>query len=47
LRSCDWTLSPFAKLQALPLDGLPITKQNDREQAWNETVDQIKHVVEN
>ncbi|KRH99911.1 hypothetical protein AO057_01895 [Curvibacter sp. PAE-UM] len=33
LRACDWTVTPFAELQALPRDGIPITQWPDRDQA--------------
>ena len=33
LRACDWTVSPFGELQALPRDGVPITQWPDRDQA--------------
>lgn len=33
LRACDWTVTPFGELQALPKDGIPITLWPDRDQA--------------
>lgn len=33
LRACDWTVTPFGELQALPKDGIPITQWPDRDQA--------------
>jgi hypothetical protein len=33
LRACDWTITPFGELQALPRDGKPITQWPDRDQA--------------
>lgn len=33
LRACDWTVTPFGELQALPKDGMPITQWTDRDQA--------------
>lgn len=33
LRACDWTLTPFGKLQALPKDGMPITQWPNIDQA--------------
>lgn len=33
LRACDWTVTPFGELQALPRDGVPITQWPDRDQA--------------
>lgn len=32
LRACDWTVTPFGELQALPSDGIPITQWPDRDQ---------------
>ena len=33
LRACDWTITPFGELQALPRGGKPITQWPDRDQA--------------
>lgn len=33
LRACDWTITPFGELQALPRDGKPFTQWPDRDQA--------------
>jgi hypothetical protein len=33
LRPCEWTITPFGDLQALPRDGLPVTQWPDRDQA--------------
>lgn len=33
LRACDWTVTPFGELQALPRDGVPLTQWGDRDQA--------------
>ncbi len=33
LRACDWKVTPFGELQALPRDGIPITQWPDRDQA--------------
>ena len=33
LRACDWTVTPFGKLKALPKDGIPITQWPDKDQA--------------
>jgi len=33
LRACDWAVTPFGELQALPRDGTPITQWPDRDQA--------------
>jgi len=33
LRPCDWTVTPFGDLQALPRDAIPITEWADRDRA--------------
>lgn len=33
LRACDWKVTPFAELQALPQDGVPFTRWPDSDQA--------------
>jgi hypothetical protein len=33
LRACDWTVTPFGELQALPKDGIPIAQWPDKDQA--------------
>lgn len=49
LRPCDWQYEAFSKLQALPTDGKPITKWDNRDEAFlnvaqgiRRTVDQLK-----
>ena len=32
LRACDWTVTPFGELQALPRDGAPITQWPNMDQ---------------
>lgn len=34
LRDVNWGSAPFAKLQALPKDALPVTKWTDKGSAW-------------
>ena len=34
IRDVNWTDAPFAKLQALPKDGKPVTKWTNRDSAW-------------
>jgi tetratricopeptide (TPR) repeat protein len=46
LRACDWQHTPFAKLQALPQDGKPITKWDDRDEAFLNVVQGIRLAVE-
>lgn len=33
LRACNWNVTPFGDLQALPTDGIPFTQWPDRDQA--------------
>jgi hypothetical protein len=33
LRACDWTVTPFGELQALPRDAVPINQWPDKDQA--------------
>jgi hypothetical protein len=46
LRPCDWDKAPFAKLQALPKDAKPVTRWNDRDEAWTDVARGIRKVVE-
>lgn len=45
LRSCKWQVAEFASLQALPKDGLPITKWADKDSAWLDVEEGIERVV--
>lgn len=45
LRSCPWKSAPFASLQALPTDALPVSKWADKDDAWLTVVDGIKDAV--
>src|SRR5690606_16981673 len=33
LRPCDWVVTPFGQLQALPKDGTPLSQFDDKDQA--------------
>jgi hypothetical protein len=46
LRAVDWTDAPFAKLQALPKDGKPVTAWVDRDAAWLDVARGIRKAVE-
>lgn len=46
LSPVDWQKAPFAKLQAVPRDGKPVTQAPSRDQAWLEVVQAIRQVVE-
>jgi hypothetical protein len=46
LRPCDWRPSaPFAKLQALPKDALPVTRWADPEDAWVDIAQGIRKLI--
>ncbi len=45
LRPADWQGAAFAKLQALPTDGQPVTRWSDRDEAWLNVVQGIRHAV--
>lgn len=46
LRPCLWENTPFAKLQALPKDGKPVTKWPNRDEAFLDVARGIRSVVE-
>jgi hypothetical protein len=46
LRPVDWESAPFAKLQVLPMNGRPITKWSNRDDAFVEVARGIRRVVE-
>jgi hypothetical protein len=47
VRPCDWEECAFSKYQAVPKDALPITKWDDKDTAWLDTVKRIKaHIDE-
>ncbi len=45
LRPVDWITAPFGKLQALPLDGKPVTKWTNRDEAFTNITTGIRDVV--
>jgi hypothetical protein len=45
LRPCDWQNSPFGKLQALPQNAKPITRWEDRDEAFLNVVEGIKKAI--
>jgi len=46
LRPTDWQDSPFGKLQVLPKDGKPITRWDDRDEAFLNVVQGIRRAVD-
>jgi hypothetical protein len=45
LRPCDWLTAPFGKLQALPKDGKPVTKWDNRDEAFTDIARGIRKAV--
>jgi hypothetical protein len=45
LRPCDWKGAPFSKLQALPKDALPVTRWQDRDEAFVNIVEGIRVAI--
>ena len=46
LRPCDWLDAPFGKLNALPEDGLPVTKWDDLDEAFLDVAKGIRKAAE-
>ncbi len=46
LRPCDWKNLDFAKIQVVPEGGMPITKWDNQDEAWLDTVKQIREVLQ-
>jgi len=46
VRDVNWTRAPFAHLQALPKDGLAVTKWPDKDSAWRNVSEGIERVAE-
>lgn len=47
LRPCDWHSAPFGRLNALPLEGKPVTKWADADDAFLNIVEGIKAALKN
>jgi len=45
LRPVHWHNMPFAQLQVLPSNGLPITKWSDRDDAFHDIIGSIHQVI--
>lgn len=45
LRAADWQNAPFAKLQALPREGKPIAKWDDKDEAWLDVNSGLRAIV--
>lgn len=46
LRPCEWERAPFARLQAAPKDGLPVTKWPDQDDAFLSVTKAIRTALE-
>lgn len=46
LRPTDWKGAPFAKLQALPKNAKPITKWNNKDDAFTNITEEIRRVAQ-
>lgn len=46
LRPCDWTKTAFAKLQALPKDGRPVTEWPNRDRGFLDVAQGIRRIAE-
>ena len=46
VRDVNWSKSPFSWLQALPKDGLAVTKWTDKDSAWRNVAEGIERVIE-
>lgn len=46
LRPCEWDRTPFAKLQATPKDGLPVTKWPNQDEAFLSVTKAIRSALE-
>ncbi|MBI4548312.1 MAG: toll/interleukin-1 receptor domain-containing protein [Ignavibacteriae bacterium] len=46
LRPCDWSRAPFAKLQALPKDAVPVTKWKNRDEGFQDIAQGLRKAVE-
>jgi anti-sigma regulatory factor (Ser/Thr protein kinase) len=45
VRACDWTSSPFGRLQALPRDGKPVSSWESPDEAWASVASEIRGAV--
>jgi len=45
IRPCDWKESEFGHLQQLPKNGIPISKWNDKDEAFLDIISEIKSLI--
>jgi hypothetical protein len=46
VRHCDWRDAPFARLQGLPRDAVPVTRWSDPDEAWTNVAVGLRAVIE-
>ena len=46
VRPCVWDNAPFAKFQALPVKGKPVTKWDNEDEAWEKVTRSLKELTE-
>ncbi|MCD0460077.1 toll/interleukin-1 receptor domain-containing protein [Roseiconus lacunae] len=46
LRSCDWSLAPFGKLQALPKDAMAVTSWENQDEAFTDVAKGLRRAVD-
>ena len=46
LRPCDWSRAPFSKIQGLPKDAKPVTRWDDRDEAFLDVAKGIRKAAE-
>ena len=46
IRPCDWQTAPFAKIQGLPRNAMPVSKWSDADEAWLNVAQGIRAVIE-
>jgi hypothetical protein len=45
VRPCDWKDAPFGRLQAIPTNARPVTRWEDRDEAWTDVAVSLKITV--
>lgn len=45
VRSCDWSRTPFSKLQSMPKNVVPVKKWEDEDDAWLDVAKGIRKVI--
>lgn len=45
VRNCKWDWAPFAKLEALPVNGRAVRSWPDRDEAWKNVADRLEEII--